>query len=246
SARQAEVVRLITDAVHRNASDIHITVMEDRGVISFRIHGDLIKVQEPPAQKAQELCSTIYQSMCDQAEEIYKPATHQDARIAERFVSRARLFGARVASGPTDSGSDMVIRLLYDSGSRIPTLKALGYLPEHVALIDAMRRQTSGLNVLSGATGSGKSTTLASVLAQILDDARRQGRSLYRDLGAEEFLGVKIITVEDPPEYKIVGAVQTPLRADKSEESAIRQGWADAIRACMRKDPDLLMIGEIR
>jgi type II secretory ATPase GspE/PulE/Tfp pilus assembly ATPase PilB-like protein len=112
--------------------------------------------------------------------------------------------------------------LLYDSGDNIPTLDQLGYLPEQVGMINVMRRQTSGINVLSGATGSGKSTTLVSVMDTIIKDARKEGL-VNKENDAEEFLGISVVTIEDPPEYKIHGATQTPLLADKSDEASIRR-----------------------
>lgn len=170
--------------------------------------------------------------------------------MKSEFVRRCGLFGSRIASGPTDRGSRMVIRLLYDPGRGIPTLPELGYLPEQIDLINTMRQQTSGINILSGATGSGKSTTLVSVLTEILRDAKKGDTGLLqvdRDLNdAEEFWGISVVTIEDPPEYTIHGANQTPLIADKSDEASIRRGWSNAIKACMRQDPDVMMIGEIR
>lgn len=245
SQRQIEVIRMITDAVRRKASDIHITVFKDRGTIAYRIHGNLYRIQEPPKEKCEEMCATIYQTMCDIADPTYKPHDHQDARMHAEFVTRCGLFGARIASAPTDSGSRMVIRLLYDSAKNIPSLKRLGYLPEQIDQIDVMRRHTSGINILSGATGSGKSTTLVSVLDSIIQRAKLGGKPLD-DNGAEEFLGISVITIEDPPEYKINGATQTPLKADKSDEESVRRGWAKGISAAMRQDPDVMMIGEIR
>ena len=245
SSIQMDIIRMITDAVRRKASDIHIAVYENHGTIAYRIHGDMYKFQEPPAEKCHEFCATIYQSMCDIAEPTYKSHTHQDARMKADFVDKCGLFGARIASGPTDTGSHMVIRLLYDAGSTIPTLQQLGYLPEQIEMIDIMRRHTSGINFLSGATGSGKSTTLVSVLDSIIKDAANADHGTA-DNGAEEFLGIKVITIEDPPEYKIIGATQTPLVADRTTEEMIRRGWANSIKASMRQDPDIMMIGEIR
>lgn len=245
SNSQMDIVRLIQDAVKKNASDIHITTNEETGTISYRVHGDLYQFQEASREFCSRICSTIYMSMCDIAEPTYNEKTHQDARINADFVERCGLFGARIASSPTDTGSTMVIRLLYDSGSSIPSLEDLGYLPEQVDDIDTMRRQTQGINILSGATGSGKSTTLTSVLSSIIKAEAAAG-SVPKGLGAERYVGKSVITIEDPPEYKIVGARQTPLVADKTNEESIRQGWQNAIKNCMRQDPDIMMVGEIR
>ena len=245
SNMQKDVIALFNDAVRRKASDVHITIYEEHGEIAFRIHGDLYRMQAPPRKKVEEMCATIYQSMCDIADPIYKPNTHQDARMSADFVARCGLFGARIASGPTGTGSSMVIRLLYSSGSSAPSLKDLGYLPEQVGQMDNMRQQTSGVSILSGATGSGKSTTLVSVLDRIVRDARSD-KKLDKNNDVEQFLGISIRTIEDPPEYKIEGVIQTPLIADKSDPASIRQGWARGISSAMRQDPDILMIGEIR
>ncbi len=242
---QSEVVRLITDAVARKASDIHITVFEAHGNIAIRSHGDLYKIRELPADKCLEYCSAIYQSMCDIADPTYRKMDHQDARMNADYVERCNLFGARVASGPTDSGSRMVIRLLYDSGTAIPTLAELGYLPEHIQMVETMRRLTSGINIVSGGTGSGKSTSLSAILSSIIQDARRLGSATQKN-GVEEFLGLSVITIEDPPEYKIEWANQTPLIANKADHEDVKRAWARAISACMRQDPDIMMVGEIR
>lgn len=245
SAAQMDVIRMISDAVAKKASDIHITVHEDYGTVAYRIHGDLFKFQQPPREKAHEYCATIYQSMCDIAEPTYRNQVHQDARMKSEFVAKCGLFGARIASGPTSTGSRMVIRLLYDTGSRIPTIEELGYLPEQIEQFEIMRNHTSGINILSGATGSGKSTTLVSVLDAIISDAAKADHG-NTDHGSMEFLGLSVLTVEDPPEYKIHGATQTPLvTLDKTEEM-IRRGWANSIKSAMRQDPDIMMIGEIR
>jgi len=245
SSRQLDVIRLIRDAVGRKASDIHITIHKNFGTIAFRIHGEMIKVQELSATACQEMCSAIYQSMCDVADETYKPHQFQDARIRASFVKKIGLYGTRVASSPIDDGSRMVIRLLYDSGNHIPSLDDLGYLPEQKELINQMLAQTSGINVLSGVTGSGKSTTLVSVISSVIADARNSGPSKM-DNESEEYWGISVVTLEDPPEYTIPGAIQIPLGADKSDEETIRLAWTKAISSLMRQDPDVMMIGEIR
>jgi type II secretory ATPase GspE/PulE/Tfp pilus assembly ATPase PilB-like protein len=239
------VVKLIISAVERQASDIHITVSEKVGTVAIRTHGDLYMFAEYPAKTCLEYCTAIYNSMTDLSDTQYKPNVSQDARMSRKYVEQCKLFGARVSSGPTDAGSRMVIRLLYDSGSVIPTLEQLGYLPEHIKMIEAMRRLTSGVQIVSGATGSGKSTTLSSILASIIQDAKKRGTALVKN-GVEQFLGLSVVTIEDPPEYKIDGAIQTPLITDKSDENEIRIAWARSISAIVRQDPDVIMVGEVR
>ena len=248
SAQQIDVVRLIQEAVKRGASDIHLNMWGRFGGIFFRINGDLYKVQEPPTEKIKGLCSTIYMSMCDIADSTYRPDAFQDARLHGDFVARCGLYGSRIASGPTVYGPRMVIRLLYDPGRKVPSLEELGYLSEQIEMFEMMRRQTSGINILSGATGSGKSTTLVSNMSAIISAAKAEGAAFVdlQEEGGEEYVGVSVVTIEDPPEYDIEGAVRIPLKADKTDEESIRRGWANAIKACMRQDPDIMMIGEIR
>jgi type II secretory ATPase GspE/PulE/Tfp pilus assembly ATPase PilB-like protein len=246
SAQQIDVIRLIQEAVKRGASDIHLNMWGVVGAVFFRIHGDLYRVQELPTEKIKSMCSTIYQSMCDIADATYRPDTFQDARLHANYVARCGLYGSRIAAGPTVYGPRMVIRLLYDPGKQVPSLEELGYLPEQIEMFDFMRSQTYGINILSGATGSGKSTTLVSNLTKLISDAKVQGAAFESEGGAEEYVGVSVVTIEDPPEYDIEGAVRIPLKADKTDEESIRRGWANAIKACMRQDPDSMMIGEIR
>lgn len=245
SAAQADIIQMISEGVHREASDIHLADLGEHAEVLFRIHGDLYKVQERTAESMREMCAALFHTMCDISDNTYKPGVHQDARMKEDMARRCGLLGSRIASGPTARGSRMVIRLLYDTGKKVQSLAGLGYLPEQLDQFDFMRRQRAGINILSGATGSGKSTTLVSALHDIIERAKEEGNEQMLRHG-EEFVGVSVVTVEDPPEYKIVGAHQTPLLADKQDEESIRQGWQNSIKAAMRQDPDYLMIGEVR
>ena len=246
SSVQTSIIKLIAEAVAREASDMHIIVSEKIGIIAIRVHGDLYKVAEYPASTCMSFCQTIYNSMSDSASEtLLQPKVTQDARMSPKFVEQCNLFGARVAVGPTDDGLFMVIRLLHKRGNVIPSLEELGHLPEHIAMISTMRKLPNGIQIISGPTGSGKSTTLTSVISSIIVDAKGRGKPIIMN-GVEEFLGLSVSTIEDPPEYKIDGANQTPLIADRSSEHEKQAGWARGISAMMRRDPDILMVGEMR
>ncbi|CCD29326.1 type IV pilus biosynthesis protein PilQ [Candidatus Glomeribacter gigasporarum BEG34] len=229
--RQTEVVRLIREAVEKGASDVHFIVDPRICAVRFRIHGELITAHELTAQHGNDLCTTIYQSMCDVADSIYNPGKSRDARLKRSFIQQCGLFGARVGTRPLDTGVLMVLRLLYDRRGAKPTLDALGYLPEQIALIRRMSQQTTGINIFSGPTGSGKSTTLECVLTDLM---RRFDERIH------------LLTIEDPPEYAIPGANQTPILCDKDDDEALSHEWARAISNAMRLDPDVMMIGEIR
>lgn len=231
SLRQSEVIRLIREGVGSNASDIHFRVEDDATRIKMRIDGDLEDYQEIGLQHGKDLVSTIYQSMCDVAQPIYLPERSQDARLKASFTSSIGLKGARVGTRPSDVGQLVVLRLLYHR-ERKASLPELGFLPEQIAIIRRMMQRTEGINIIGGPTGAGKSTTLETVLTQLLIDLQ------YK---------INLITVEDPPEYEIPGAVATPVQypSDATDEM-ISQAWAKSISNLMRLDPDVAMVGEIR
>ncbi len=229
--RQTEVVRIIREAVEQNASDVHFIVNQNVCTVRFRIHGELITAHELTAQHGNDLCTTIYQSMCDVADSMYNPGKSQDARLKRSFIQQCGLFGARVGTRPTDTGVLMVLRLLYDRRGEKPTLDSLGYLPEQIACIRRMGQRTTGIHIFSGPTGSGKSTTLECVLTDLMRTFEKK---------------VHLLTIEYPPEYAIPGANQTPILCDKDDDEALSFEWARAISNAMRLDPDVMMIGEIR
>ncbi len=229
--RQAEVVKLIGEAVKAGASDVHLIVAEQNCQVRWRIHGELKTVCELTAQHGHDLCATIYQSMCDVADPIYHPGKNQDARLKRSFLKEYGLFGVRIATAPIECGTLMVLRLLYDHHNAKPTLDALGYLPEQVSLLRRISQRITGINIFSGATGSGKSTTLECVLTDLL-------RSLEQK--------IHLLTIEDPPEYTITGANQIPILCDKDDEAVLSSEWSRAISNSLRLDPDVIMIGEMR
>jgi len=231
SGRQEEVISIVRNALELKASDIHIIVRENVTHIKYRVDGELRRYQEMSESDGNDICATIYQTMCDVAEPVFNPRRSQDARLMSSALEKCGLYGGRIATRPTDSGLLMVIRLLYDRGSNILELEHLGYTAEQVALINRMAARRFGINILSGPTGSGKSTTLECVLKRII--RQREGKA-------------HVLTLEDPPEYRISGAVQTPIQCDKNDDDAVSKEWARAISNAMRLDPDILMCGEVR
>jgi len=234
SAMQGRVMRLLKDAVAENASDVHIVVREDDCTIRMRVDGDLTDVSfrsNPTAVEGTALQRTIYQSMCDLADSTFRPHRMQDARLAKTFVGELGLYGARVATRPTDAGLLMVLRLLYDRTASKPTLDSIGLLPVQVKLVRRMKGSRTGISILSGPTGAGKSTTLECVLTEVV-----------KDTGGRK----NVITVENPVEYAIQGTIQTPIMADGDDPEAVSLAWVRSISNVLRLDPDVLMIGEMR
>jgi type II secretory ATPase GspE/PulE/Tfp pilus assembly ATPase PilB-like protein len=140
--------------------------------------------------------------------------------LKSEYVTEAGLFGARIATRPCLNGPWMAMRLLYDSGNLI-TLDDMGYLPEQIAAYHRLIHRTDGMVLLTGTTGSGKSTSIQTALKMLIEAM---------------FNSINVVTVEDPIEYRIPGAQQTPLK----------EQWAEAISNLMRLDPDVLMVGEMR
>ncbi|WP_248915981.1 GspE/PulE family protein [Pseudomonas moorei] len=219
--RQAQVVQLLGEAHRRNASDVHFVVGHDITRVFFRIHGLLWEAEQHQSEVGIELCSSLYNSMCDVAKEHFQPQISQDARIKRKYVEQLGLFGARVATRPLVDGPLMVLRLLYDDKTKM-SLEDLGFLPKQIEAFSRIRSLPYGVNLITGPTGSGKSKSLQVNL-----------NYLYEECGGTKH----ILTMEDPPEYPLL-ANQSPLGAGET--------WNDGITNTMRLDPDILMYGEIR
>jgi general secretion pathway protein E len=231
SSMQLAAKTIFAKAVHRRASDIHIRVsFKGSTRIFFRIHNDLHLIEEQVASFGKLLCSAIYMAMCDISDSTYEELERQDARISSRDKLPEGLDGIRVATTPQVDGCVMVLRLLYNDANKSNDLCALGYTEAQRDLVTLMKRKPTGINIIGGPTGSGKSTTLQRTLLSIYEETR----------------GTKhIITVEDPPEYPMPGIVQTPV-ANASTEEERSAAFQASIKATMRLDPNVIMIGEMR
>lgn len=231
SDMQRAATLLFQRAVKSRASDIHIRVShKDNTRVFFRVHNDLEFIEEHPFQYGDQLCTTIFQAMADVSDSTFEKLSPQDARISDKKKLPAMLDGIRVATSPQVGGYIMVLRLLYNDTSDDLDLEKLGYDKVQVNAIEYMKKRPTGVMVIAGPTGSGKSTTLQRTLGSIIRDS--MGRK-------------HIITVEDPPEYPIPGAVQTPVANVNTEEERSRE-YQKAIKAAMRLDPDIIMLSEVR
>ncbi len=216
----APIIRLInallTQAVREGASDVHLEIFESRALVRYRVDGALRDVVEPRRGLHPAMVSRIkVMASLDIAEKRLP----QDGRIALRIAGRA--IDVRVSTIPTNSGERVVLRLLDKSAGRL-TLDALGMPAEGRAQVDALIQAPHGIFLVTGPTGSGKTTTLYSALSR-LDRKTRN-----------------ILTVEDPVEYELDGVGQTQVNP------RIDMTFARALRAILRQDPDVVMIGEIR
>ncbi|RKP44650.1 GspE/PulE family protein [Trinickia fusca] len=230
TAMQVVAKELIAQACRERASDIHIRVHRFNTEIFFRVHNELQRVREQTREHGERLLATLYAAMATVSDNTYKPTERQDAAIGDRDKLPDQLFGVRIATAPTSDGSVMVLRLLYNDAGDATDLERLGFTSAQAETLDFLKAQPIGMNIISGPTGSGKSTTLQRVLASEIKDTDGT---------------IHVITVEDPVEYPIAGAVQTPVINALGEE-ARSVVFAEAIANAMRLDPDTIMIGEIR
>ena len=216
----APIIRLInallTQAAREGASDIHLEIFEQRALVRFRVDGTLRDVVEPRRGLHPAMVSRIkVMASLDIAEKRLP----QDGRIALRVAGRP--IDVRVSTMPTANGERVVLRLLDKQAGRL-TLDALGMDEPTRASVDSILGQPNGIFLVTGPTGSGKTTTLYAALTR-LDRKTRN-----------------ILTVEDPIEYELDGIGQTPVNP------RIDMTFARALRAILRQDPDVVMVGEIR
>ncbi|HDG1683183.1 TPA: Flp pilus assembly complex ATPase component TadA [Kluyvera ascorbata] len=230
SQSEQKVLDYFSLAKSLNSSDIHFLISETLFQVKMRIHGFLHVVDERQPKEGISLCATCILSMADVSEPMFYPNREQDARLSPGMMRKIGLFGARYSHKPTGDGLIAVMRLIPDDGNNVPTFEKLGYLPEQRRILHRLISRPEGKVILSGPTGSGKSTTLRSAWRVYLDE--NPGRHL--------------LTIEDPLEGQTIGAVQTPIICDKSDPEAISQAWSRSITAAMRLDPDSIGVGEMR
>jgi general secretion pathway protein E len=210
------VNRLIADAVDQRASDIHLEPTEDRLAVRYRIDGVLVDQPALPPQMRAAMVSRI-KVMAEL--NIAERRLPQDGRL--RVAVRGNEIDLRVAIAPSIHGQTVVLRILDKSGMALD-FAALGFSPELAQRMQDTLARPHGIMLVTGPTGSGKTTTLYAALASINSGTR------------------KILTVEDPIEYRLPGIVQTQINP------AIGLDFAAALRSFLRQDPDVMMVGEIR
>jgi len=220
SEDNAPIIRLINtllgQAVREHASDVHIEPFETRSVIRFRQDGVLRDIMEPERVLHNILVSRVkIMARLDIAEKRIP----QDGRISLKLAGRP--VDVRVSTLPTEHGERVVMRLLDKQAGRLD-LAQLGMALEALPALENLISQPHGIVLVTGPTGSGKTTSLYAMLAKLNTKQNN------------------IMTVEDPVEYDIDGIGQTQIN------SRIDLTFARALRAILRQDPDIIMIGEIR
>ncbi len=222
---------IVRRAAAQNASDIHIKISKHEAEVRLRIDGDLGRFgQQVPAEKMRAVLRAIY-TASEGGQGVYQEFDFQEARLSadKNPAFPANVNAIRLQFNPFLDGRHFVGRILYNSQKVEGDVDKLGYAKSHMKNIRAMRKQSYGINIIAGPTGSGKSTTLQRTLIAKINE--EEGRK-------------NTLTIEDPPEYEIPGAIQLPVIAKDSKEKA--EANARAIKAAMRSDPDTIMIGEVR
>lgn len=219
-ASEAPVIRLvnlmITKAVDGRASDIHIEPFENRLKVRYRVDGVLVDVESPPSRLSAAVISRVKIMAKLNIAERRLP---QDGRIQLRVQGKE--IDLRVSTVPTMYGESVVMRIL-DKASVVLEFETLGFATETLRRFREVLSMPHGIIVVTGPTGSGKTTTLYTGLQQLNTPER------------------KILTVEDPVEYQLEGINQIQVKPQ------IDLTFANALRAIVRQDPDVIMIGEIR
>ena len=211
------VNRILLQALQLGASDIHVEPQQVGLQIRFRQDGVLQSYSEPLPSRLVPAVTSRFKIMADL--DIAERRQAQDGRIRRRF--RERTVDFRVSSLPSRFGEKIVLRLLDSSSTQLGLDKLITH-PEALELVRTLGSKPFGMILVTGPTGSGKSTTLYSLLAERNDP------------------GINISTVEDPIEYTLPGITQCQVNRDKGFD------FSTALRAFMRQDPDVLLVGETR
>ncbi len=210
------VATVLRYAVDGGASDIHIEPWDKKTIVRFRVDGILVRSLELPAKVHPAVIARIKILSSLRLDEKRKP---QDGRFSATIDGRQIDF--RVSVLPTNHGEKVVMRIL-DTEVGIQTLEDTGVSKHNIELIRKAIRLPYGIILISGPTGSGKSTTLYAMLSEV----DREGKN--------------VISLEDPVEYSIEGVSQSQIRPE------IGYTFANGLRTALRQDPDVVMVGEIR
>ena len=194
---------LFYQAAKEKASDIHIRVEKNVASVRFRVHGLIKEVSQWDAEEGDTFIKTVFATMAVDTDAVMDEKKSQNGRIDNPAYLPPSVSALRMATTSHTDGLYVVYRLLYrQENIKDMDIDSLGYSPKQIKAINKMKQKPTGVNIIVGATGSGKSTTLQIVLTRIITDSNGQKN---------------VITVEDPPEYPIFGATQTAVANAKDE-----------------------------
>lgn len=236
---KAESVQLfedvISDAVRQRATDVHFNIQEETSEVRFRIDGIMRRYKLFPSEMLNEAVGVAYNKMAGETSRSHPAYNSRLAQSCSIVLDNAggRALKLRYQSIPVVGGHKVVARLLFTDDGKRPTLTLndLGYAKSHQRQLELAARKTVGAIVVAGVTGSGKSTTLKSLLLM------NPERHLWQQY-----------SVEDPAEYALPGVAQVSVQrtSDASSDGVGASPFVSAMRTLMRGDPDEIMVGEIR
>lgn len=249
-----EARELVMACAKIRGSDLHFLVREKHAEVQLRVKGELKIVKSMTSREGTSLVMSIYNGLAGQKESMYQPHETQDAQIAGDVLPGSSLSSIRIIRGPCYGGHFMVARLQYSNSASdvnsepqqstyavgltkktpsAPTgnmrLQNMGYSKRQIALLSDMVRMSSGIVLVTGPTGSGKTTTIYELMAH----------------QARIYPGTRQITVENPVEYPMPWAIQMPVMAAK-DDSESGDEYLKMIRTSLRMDPDIILCGELR
>ena len=213
-----QVNKLLTTAIDNNATDIHLHPEENTVLIKERILGELITTKELPKEEYPQIVNRIKVLSNLSSSNTLQP---QDSRIS--FHANNSRIDMRVSVIPSNYGENIVIRILADYKS-IPTLDKIGMNTETLSTTKSLLKKKEGLILTTGPTGSGKTTTLYSLINYLYSNNNK----------------LHVVSIEDPIEY-----IQPSFTQIQVNDTA-GMGFANILRAVLRRDPDIILIGEIR
>jgi len=210
------VSTILRYAIEGHSSDVHIEPSSTKTRVRFRVDGRLHTSLELPAKVHEAVVARVKILAKLRLDEKRKP---QDGRFSA--IVEKRRIDFRISTFPTEFGEKVVMRIL-DQSDATATMDSVGFTPEDLATVREMMKTPYGIILIAGPTGSGKSTTLFSMLSE---------------LDREKF---NVVSLEDPVEYEIAGVAQSQVRPE------IGYTFASGLRSILRQDPDIIMVGEIR
>ncbi len=220
SVQQQRLRILVKEAITADASDIHIEVRPDIAKIRFRKHGELYLHAEWLPSLGREIASVAFNKETDHSVTHFNPLVPQNASMP-LFID-GKDVRLRLASLPAHGGFDMVMRILATDDQKVPKLEELGYTAKQIDLIKKAVSLPHGAVIMSGPTGAGKTTTLASAMSMVTKER-------------------KVYTIEDPVEKIVEMATQVPVNTEHEDRDFASMG-----RASLRMDPDVIVLGEMR
>ncbi|MBE0468177.1 MAG: Flp pilus assembly complex ATPase component TadA [Methyloprofundus sp.] len=221
------------EGIRQGASDIHFSTVDGKAYVRFRVGGKIKLFTNSTPENILQVLSSAYNSLADKASRSgnFSENAYQNCLIEREYEGLGH-FRFRYASAPTEAGIYCVLRILIVSAGdnqKTKKLIELGGTNSHASIVRKMVSNPTGLYLVAGTTGSGKSTTLKNLIQSEIEANPTKN----------------FCTIEEPIEYRIVGANQIPVKRS-ANDTVEKNGFTEAIKAVMRLDPDSILIGEIR